>query len=404
MGCYAVAKRLQRDRVPTLSGDKKSNGWNKSRILAIVRSDAPLGVLHTHKRAADGKTRIPYERIEGYYPVIVEQTIANQARAMIDARRFGGTGAGRKGRVYSNLLTGIAFCQCGASMFLSNRLESRNKGGWLKCSNAVREHNCNNTTGISYPKLEESVLRDVRWIDAVGRHLPKHDPTHQIMEQLASKEAEAVRLDDTISALVNSFGKDFPPAIAKQIKLRADRRTELDTEIQQLRQQLSTLDEQPQDLWDVKGEIITQMQLGTPDERYEARVKVASALKKMIAAVRCYSDRTVRIEFPTLDLSPTPRLAISGDGVKVVAERVVFDVDKVGGDEYEPVIHDERLEGFVRASVQNTVKLNFSVTYDPNFRTKILVSAPSGLDTSYDLEGWVAPAEIAAEIREKVSM
>jgi recombinase len=61
MGCYTVAKRLQKDRVPTLSGDKRSRGWNKSRVLAIVTSDAPLGVLHTHKR--DGKKRIESLRI-----------------------------------------------------------------------------------------------------------------------------------------------------------------------------------------------------------------------------------------------------------------------------------------------------------------------------------------------------
>jgi len=129
MGCYTVAKRLQAEwmktgNYPPLSGDRKTAGWNKSRIREIIISDAPLGALHTHTKSKDGKNRIPGEKIERYYPVIVDQTLANRARAAIASRSFGKAGAGRKGTVYSNLLSGIAKCGvCGGSMTILHKYE-----------------------------------------------------------------------------------------------------------------------------------------------------------------------------------------------------------------------------------------------------------------------------------------
>ena len=86
--------------------------------------------MHDHcadtDRLKHDRRRPVGEAIKGYYPVIVDQTLADRARQMIAGRSFGGEGAGRKGDVYSNLFTGIAKCAvCGGSMFLSHHTAIR---------------------------------------------------------------------------------------------------------------------------------------------------------------------------------------------------------------------------------------------------------------------------------------
>jgi DNA invertase Pin-like site-specific DNA recombinase len=300
MGCYSVAKRLQREGVPPLSGNKKSNGWNKSRILAIVRSDAPLGVLHTHTRGEDGKTRVSGAKIEGYYPIIVEQTQANEARRSIDSRHFGGRGAGRKGKVLSNLLTGIARCgECGGTMYLAHRSPERGKGGWLRCTNASRSNKCTNNTGIAYKPLEESLLREVQVIQSIQVLLPKSDPTQALTERLAEKEAEYKRTDDTITALSTAFGTNPLKAISDQIMQRSQHRDTIEQEITELRERLEQIRHEATkpDLFLEREQVIAQMMSVSPRERYEARSRVARAFRDTIQTMNCHANKDINLTF-----------------------------------------------------------------------------------------------------------
>jgi hypothetical protein len=114
-GCYSIAKRLARDGIPSLTGNKKhgeklrsgqpnplaghpiGNGWNKSRVREIIQSDRPLGVLQPHTRDEDGRRKPDGETIAGYDPIVVEQAVADRARAQIAARVRSGRSVGLRG-------------------------------------------------------------------------------------------------------------------------------------------------------------------------------------------------------------------------------------------------------------------------------------------------------------------
>jgi DNA invertase Pin-like site-specific DNA recombinase len=334
MGCFTVANRLQAEWVktgafPPLSGNRKTNGWNKSRVREIVQSDAPLGVLHAHKRAADGKTRIPGEKIEAYYPVIVSQSLANRARAAIASRRFGKVGAGRRGTVYSNLLSGIAKCSvCGGSMTIFRKSEEHY---YLRCSNGMRGHACTNNSPIRYPSLEAALLRDVHWIVIMQSKMPKIDPGQEIAERIAEKVAEAGRLIQTISALTEAFGGNRLPAIADQIKSRAELHEVIVKEIEQLRQEHAAVERKanPINLDAEKDKLEAAMKSEDKSIRFEVRSRIASALRDTLQSVMCHADRKVDVRFPEIKL-PKHANPVTGThpvwGDRGVPESVYFGI------------------------------------------------------------------------------
>ena len=398
MGCYTVAKRLEKEVVPTLSGDKKSNGWNKSRILAIVMSDAPLGVLHTYRR--EGKKRIPAEIIENYYPKVVDQTLADRARAMIKGRHYGGQGAGRKGTVFSNLFTGVAKCGvCGRPMFLANRSPTRSRAGWLRCSNAAREHDCNNNAGVPYQPLEEAVLRDVGWFETIRKHLPRHDPSHEIAEHIAEKEAEAKRINETLSGMTDTFGPQPLRAIKEQMNERARRRDAIEIEIAELRQQYEVAvrkAEQP-DLMAERDRILLTTKSIDPKARYEARSRIASALRETITAMICNPDRSVNIDFPTMDVPlglnspPLRRVHIPDSNVTILSCMVLYDDDgSEGNPETENVVGAPTGAGKSSTALRRLAML---LRYDPSLEARMLVAVDDG--EPRDITG-LAPSLVAA--------
>jgi DNA invertase Pin-like site-specific DNA recombinase len=324
MGCYLVARRLQKEYEATgqpapLSGGKQSMGWSKTRVHHIVTSDAPLGVLSVHKLGPDGKKRVFVEKIEGYYPAVVEQSLADRARAALKRRKYGGAGAGAKGE-YTNLLAGIAKCVCGKNMVLTNRHPKQQQWGWLRCSRVWETDGCYNRASIKYLPLEEAVLRDVGWYGKIKQQLPKYDPSWGLAEQIAAKQAEAERHEQTIAALSNTFGENPLPAIAAQIRERAERHAALAGEIEDLQRQkrLSVRKSEDDDFFDSveRNRMLALATSMDPKNRFEARARIATALRDMLAGIICYPDKTIRINFPEVEIRPLGEYLTPDDVVR----------------------------------------------------------------------------------------
>jgi DNA invertase Pin-like site-specific DNA recombinase len=319
LGSYQIAARLNKEGVPPLTGNKVhgaklpngqpnpkvgqplSSGWNKSRIIAIIKSDHALGWFQPHKR--EGKNRVPVgEPIKDYYPAIVTQSIVDAARANVASRTFAGPGSGRRGDLISNLFTGVATCSCGATMFLSHRLAKAGVSGWLRCSVAVRDQmRCGNTAGIHYGKLEEAIIRDFSIIRRIVRASPDADmKTAELAESIAKKTAEADKLKTTLGNMVTDFGNTSQAAtfavLADQMRSMAERHQALLAEIELLEKRAATAKLANRNIDDlVVSYTADRMRSTDPNILRKARSEMAMAIRTLLKKITCTPDRLVKL-------------------------------------------------------------------------------------------------------------
>lgn len=174
--------------------------------------------------------------------------------------------------------------------------------------------------------MEEQVLHDVAWFQKVRKQVPQHDRSHQLAEQIAEREGERSRIDDTLAAMTEKFGKAPLSAIADQMKAQAERRDVIDQELVELRkqhQQAMTKAMQP-DLLSEKDKLLAQAASVDPQKRYEARVRIATALRETIATIKCMPDRTYEVLYPPILLpEPYPEVKTDQGALKAFREEHV---------------------------------------------------------------------------------
>jgi DNA invertase Pin-like site-specific DNA recombinase len=324
IGCYAVSRRLNNEKIPPLNGGKQRRDaahnplgpvsllWSTGAVAKLIKNDAPLGWYQPHEN------RKPIgQPIKNYYPVIISQTLADRARAQILSHtkitlHEGNTivrpsGAGRKGVHYSNLLTGIAKCaHCGGSAFLYNFNPKRGNHGWLRCTNAIRsdkDDKCANRTGIPYRVIEDMIVTNIHWHLAERQQI-KDDPMKELREQIALNQAEIAKIEASSSIILEGFAKSPNQLVTNQINKMAQRQVLLTREIAILEQRMAVESLQPDmtaEDWQ-KTQLIEKMASHDPKERYTARSTVAGMLRSMIDRIECHDDKTIEVKFPPMGM------------------------------------------------------------------------------------------------------
>jgi DNA invertase Pin-like site-specific DNA recombinase len=319
MGCWTIAKRLNDEHIPPLNGGKQkrhpdthealgpiSELWSVSAVAKLIQNDAVLGWYQPH-RVVD-KKRVPHGEPILYYPRVIEQNLADRARAQIASRRVtGGTAGagrplgGRKGVYISNLFTGIAKCGvCGSSMFLYNFNPKRGTAGWLRCTNAIRsdtDSKCSNRAGIPYAKFE-------RWVVGLigGFAIPKGEAggvgrmVQDLLERLA--EAKAIA-EKTYEALKSWDAVEKAPLVQRRI-------SELDAEYAKLTVTITDLEKQieiekgkatPSDEIAAVQRLLKDVEATDKEARLLARARVAAGLRGFIRHFLCFPNRSVIGEY-----------------------------------------------------------------------------------------------------------
>ena len=116
IGSYVIARRFNETRMPVLGPSKL---WLPSSIYRILQNRAVLGEYQAKSRKGGFKTPVPVgEPVLDYYPRVVSDEIFVKAQAALQQNLT--TGKGRKGTCFTNLFTGILFCECGARMNFFN--------------------------------------------------------------------------------------------------------------------------------------------------------------------------------------------------------------------------------------------------------------------------------------------
>lgn len=151
LGQNATTKELNQRGIPSLAG----GDWHRSAVLKVLRNDAVTGTLVIHESKYDKdkrRQRKPLERLEGHYPIIIDQDVFERAQAKL------GSGAARGKQASApvqNVLAGLAVCpKCGGRMTRTNKSDY----SYLVCSKAKRGAGCVYKT-VRYDQVQAAVYR-----------------------------------------------------------------------------------------------------------------------------------------------------------------------------------------------------------------------------------------------------
>ncbi|RYE30330.1 MAG: recombinase family protein, partial [Hyphomicrobiales bacterium] len=200
IGRDKIARRLNARREPTWGGGRE---WHGGTVQKVTDSEAVIGRFQPHRMETSivggvkRQKRIPVgEPIEDYFPRIVSDDLWQRARASSDSRARSGPGnaGGRRGTVFSNLLSGLTRCaSCGSPMNFRDR--GSRSTVVLICSGS-RNGVCENHARVPYPALERSV------VDWAMFHEPAPAPVDEpAVEELAAAERRVGDLKAIIERL-----------------------------------------------------------------------------------------------------------------------------------------------------------------------------------------------------------
>lgn len=216
MGATKIATRLNAEGVPSWGPTKKDGrkpSWHASMIKKLVGQRAVLGEFQPH-RMVDGTRQPDGPPIPGYYPEAIDIDLYHRAQAAMIRRR--NTGAGRKGKAFSNLLTGLVHCdECGSTMVYVNKGEGPKGGQYLTCSAAKRRFRCEATTHHPYKPIEDRFLSVV-----VGDlELPgDRVDDSRLKAQIAEAKHSIASLNQRIETIGLTLATTFSPTMVTLLK------------------------------------------------------------------------------------------------------------------------------------------------------------------------------------------
>jgi hypothetical protein len=276
-------------RLDTRVWKKRKKDWHGSYILQLLKDDAVLGLFQPHHWV--NKKRIKAGDPIKCYPEIVDPALVSRTRAALAGRAT--HGRGRKGEVFSNIVTGIPVCaSCGGGITLYNP-GARKGRPKLHCYNK----HCANRARFLYEPFEEHLfaLSAAKIADLLER-VPVNTALEREVAELQLRldrerrqQREAARLIGTLAgsaqaalmeeyvrlgAAIDAGDKEL---ITKQHQLRAER-------VQPDRNFRTRFDRVMKRIWSTD-----------PREQYRARAALNQEFKRVIKRLTLYQNNTIGI-------------------------------------------------------------------------------------------------------------
>ena len=285
VGMYSVARRLNDAGVLPFASP---NGWHQSYIAKILGNRAVLGEFQPHARIA-GK-RVPQgEPIKDYFPAIIDENLFYQAQYAKSQRRGGG--AGRKGKAYTNLFSGIAKCAyCRSPILFENKGSGAKGGTYLICDSAKRHLGC---PGLRwrYRDFESSFLAFVEELDVNSIVNASQLGEKQKLEvEVAALQGELAAVNDlmekTYAVLSGGGPVEFVTSKLNELERRrselAEKLRARTTEHEQLASRELRYHHSKQEI----RTLVDRLQrVGDNDDMFALRARVASQLKSLIGTL-----------------------------------------------------------------------------------------------------------------------
>jgi DNA invertase Pin-like site-specific DNA recombinase len=155
-GSYALAKKLNQEGVPPVSG---VGAWTSGRVSKLLVNRALIGE-YEFKVRDKGKAVATGTIVQDWYPVVIEPAVFHQARVVITGRKT--LPAKRRDRSYRNILFGLAYCgTCGASMIRRNMSGANRSVGYGRYVCSYSNHAKTSCPTVHAHTLEHAVVESL---------------------------------------------------------------------------------------------------------------------------------------------------------------------------------------------------------------------------------------------------
>jgi hypothetical protein len=245
---------------------------------------------------------------EDYYPAVVSRSLWIDARKASAARSRSGPGnaGGRRGTLFSNLLSGMAICDvCESPMNYRDR--GVRSSPVLRCA-GERHGNCSNTATIRYSKAEAMAL------ESGLAYEPKWNPVEdqQLRERIAVEELRCQALDKSIERLLDALEAGEIQNARERLVEREEQRKEASRALSEARQALEAAMNEPSASG--RRSILDEARhaVGLPaDQRFARRAAANQVLKDLQFQMRCKADGSIALIFEKLDVELRSALPLS---------------------------------------------------------------------------------------------
>lgn len=285
MGKDAIARIFNDEGVPTFRG---ADGWHGSIILQVLHNRATIGEYQPKSRMS-GKRELVGDPVPNYFDAVIDEQTFYLAQAALAKRNQGNNG--RKGDTLSNIFSGLARCECGATMRYRDAGASKSGTRWtyLMCARAWRNQGCGNKRRYRYGPLETTVFETVT--DVV---LPSAGQPDELLSErrLEAKTAEGDDLRQRISNLL-TIAERSPAAGFRVLELE-DQLSEVEKQIASITLEIATRPRGEADdrrialkqVWDgLRGEAASQ--------QFETRHRLSTGLRGIVDSMEFNADGTV---------------------------------------------------------------------------------------------------------------
>ncbi|HBN8055868.1 TPA: recombinase zinc beta ribbon domain-containing protein, partial [Pseudomonas aeruginosa] len=275
-------------------------------ITKIIKNPATFGLYQPKKQGTGKRDLIAAgEPINDYFPPVITRELFEQCERI---REGNGTRKGRKGKLFTNLFTGLLTCsKCGGPVHLINPgIDKRNKVQksiyYLVCKRAKFTKECT-TKRVRYDDFEIALLKAIQEIN-LADILNENNPLEILIKKQRSKETEINKKKKLIENFQRQFLEndgDLPAFMISQakeaeisIKELKDQQREIASEIAQLNIYNSNVDNAIEELkenanYETRSkinllfhEIIKNISLDTENQFYTVRFK--NGVMRLISA------------------------------------------------------------------------------------------------------------------------
>lgn len=194
-GQRKIAEQFNEEDIAPLGRGKI---WHASYIRKVLNSKTVIGEFQPMKDNEPVGDPMP-----DYYPAIISEEIYYQAKKAQKQRRTDNTSAGRKGKSFSNLFTGMCKCLSCKSTF---RMIKNGHTHMFRCNSNYMKGGCTCTKRWPYREIEDAALvaisEKVDWYSALGGHVSDKQKLESELHSLQGRHADCMKQVERFGELV----------------------------------------------------------------------------------------------------------------------------------------------------------------------------------------------------------
>lgn len=214
-GLYGIARHLNETKVPVFG---RGQLWHRSYISKIVTNRAVLGEFQPQKRI-NGKSTPVGDPIKNYYPEVLTEEEFHLANAAISSRTM--CNRGRKGKVFTNLFSGLAYCsRCGAKMSLRDRGKPPKGGRYLVCLRQRASAGCD-MPELKMEDFESAIITHLSEVDFSSLSPESTSPISQLEDAIVAAEQHITEKEKEFERQVDIVGMND---LSEEAKVRLIKR------------------------------------------------------------------------------------------------------------------------------------------------------------------------------------